>query len=775
MIKIKHVKKQTKILQLVAFITLVLLFSTPVDASGYIRPVELNGDATNGYYVNMSSMLNDKLTVSEDVKTFKIYDIGGAEQNYSNSSSCSLLISAPEGQVINLSGIVTTEDNYWDYLTIYDGGSTDSPLLGAKKRYGTPEGEIIETLTSSTNQVTLYFRSNSSNTTTGLDLTATIGNPSQSYDITTQPVSNGSVQILCDDTEITSAVAGKTITVVGQPEEGYILTSIQAVNSTSGTITTIGGTWHDNNTATFIMPASAVNIKITFEKLVSGEDGLYQNIPVYKTTELTLAKDVQQIKIYDNGGPDADYSNYCKGSLLLSAPKGYRIKLTGTVTTNNAEVDYLTIYDGENKESATLGNSTKLGGPDELNIGTIISTGETILLSFTSDHYLTGAGLDLTAKVICSNHVTETQNAKKATCKEEGYSGDICCTQCNEIIEYGNVIPKSATHTWDLGTITKEPTYLEQGETSFNCLICAATKTAAIDKLICSNHITEIRNAKEATCKDDGYTGDTCCTQCNEIIEHGNIIPKSTTHTWNSGTITKEPTYQEQGELTFCCLICNTTKIEMIAKLEAEHEQNPPTEEDTPPNTDTNGDLSSKDDSTSDTANNNNMDNIKINDVIKIEKVSYRITNLKKRTVTYLKTTSKSKTIHIPSTIKIYGTSFKVTQIANNAFKNNKKIKKVVIGNNIKTIGKNAFRNCKRLKTVTIESKVLYKIGANAFYGDKKLTKITLKTTKLKKSSVGKNALKGTNKKLVIKAPRKKKKAYKTYFRKKGNSAVTIK
>ena len=119
--------------------------------------------------------------------------------------------------------------------------------------------------------------------------------------------------------------------------------------------------------------------------------------------------------------------------------------------------------------------------------------------------------------------------------------------------------------------------------------------------------------------------------------------------------------------------------------------------------------------------------------------------------------------------------TYKITAISANAFKNNKKITKVTIGANVREIGKNAFASCPKLTTVNCKSKVLEKIGASAFQGDKKLTKITLKSTLLKKGSVGKNAFKGTSKKLVIKVPAKAKKVYKKFFKTKGNKKVTIK
>ena len=132
------------------------------------------------------------------------------------------------------------------------------------------------------------------------------------------------------------------------------------------------------------------------------------------------------------------------------------------------------------------------------------------------------------------------------------------------------------------------------------------------------------------------------------------------------------------------------------------------------------------------------------------------------------------KKVKIPDAVTIEGITYKVTAVADNAFSGNKKITAVTIGRNVTAIGKNVFKNCKNLKTVDIKSTTLNKIGANAFNGANKLTKITLKTTKLTKKSVGKNALKGTNKKLVIKVPKKLVKKYKTYFKGKGNKTVKV-
>lgn len=81
----------------------------------------------------------------------------------------------------------------------------------------------------------------------------------------------------------------------------------------------------------------------------------------------------------------------------------------------------------------------------------------------------------------------------------------------------------------------------------------------------------------------------------------------------------------------------------------------------------------------------------------------------------------------------------------------------------------NAFKNCKKLKSVVIPSSIT-KIGKKAFYGCKKLKKITIKTKKLTAKKVGSKAFAKTHKKAVVKVPKKKWKAYKKFLYKKGIS-----
>ena len=175
-----------------------------------------------------------------------------------------------------------------------------------------------------------------------------------------------------------------------------------------------------------------------------------------------------------------------------------------------------------------------------------------------------------TEKVSATGHRhTEIRNKKEATCKEEGYSGDTWCKDCGKKILSGQAIAKTEDHSWNQGEITKEPTCKEEGEKTFTCSICGDKKT---EKVSATGHRhTEIRNKKEATCKEEGYSGDTWCKDCGKKILSGQAIAKTEDHSWNQGEITKEPTCKEEGEKTFTCSICGNTKTEKVSTADHQH------------------------------------------------------------------------------------------------------------------------------------------------------------------------------------------------------------
>ncbi len=151
----------------------------------------------------------------------------------------------------------------------------------------------------------------------------------------------------------------------------------------------------------------------------------------------------------------------------------------------------------------------------------------------------------------------------------------------------------------------------------------------------------------------------------------------------------------------------------------------------------------------------------------------------------------KATVVKIPATIKTEdGTVCKVTSISKCAFKNNRRLKKVVIGDNVTAIGTKAFSGCKNLTSVTVGKNVaaigasvfsnctkltsltipakVTKIGSNAFSGCKKLKKLDIKSRKLNAKGVNRKAFKGISEKTLLRVPKDKKAVYQKLLCQKG-------
>ena len=291
---------------------------------------------------------------------------------------------------------------------------------------------------------------------------------------------------------------------------------------------------------------------------------------------------------------------------------------------------------------------------------------------------------------------TEVRGTKKATCIEEGYTGDTYCTDCGNMIFTGKKIEKT-DHTWDNGVVSKDPTCTEKGSKTYTCAVCRETKTEEIPATGHQNK--EVRDKKAATCTKAGYTGDTYCKDCGELLKTGKETD-ALGHTWGKGKVTRKSTYTAAGQITYTCSRCGGKRVITTKKLFYP----------------------------------------KAGTKYTVAGCQYKVIKAGAE-VSLVGTNKNAKSVTIPAVIKVKGVTYKVTSIGAKAFNGSKKLTKVTIGANIKKISNNAFFKCKSLKMVTIKSVLLTKKTAN------------------------KKAFKGVNKKMVIKVPKKMKKAYVKIFK----------
>lgn len=154
---------------------------------------------------------------------------------------------------------------------------------------------------------------------------------------------------------------------------------------------------------------------------------------------------------------------------------------------------------------------------------------------------------------------TEVCNKKEATCEEDGYSGDTYCKDCGQLISKGTVI-KTTGHSWDDGKVSEEATCKKAGIKTYTCKNCGETKTVAIPKK--EHSFDEGKIQKKATCTEEGYTGDTYCTDCGELVKKGSVTEKAD-HNWKVVSEEKA-TCEKNGSKTYTCEDCEETKTETI-------------------------------------------------------------------------------------------------------------------------------------------------------------------------------------------------------------------
>ena len=172
------------------------------------------------------------------------------------------------------------------------------------------------------------------------------------------------------------------------------------------------------------------------------------------------------------------------------------------------------------------------------------------------------------------------ENIKEATCTEPGsYDEVIYCANCGEELSRTKDLPLAADgHVWGKkGEVTKEATCTE-GEMTYTCINCGATKTEKIPAVKTHTPATDAKEIirdntfRAVTCTQDGmhWLGYRC-KECGEWFDK-ELVNKSVDPTLEAkghepkgeGVITKAPTHTKDGEMTYTCKNCGESYTEVI-------------------------------------------------------------------------------------------------------------------------------------------------------------------------------------------------------------------
>ena len=370
-------------------------FKMPLTSNVTVTSTYTNNlTADGGLYINMPYTGTVYAIIPEGVKSFKVYDVGGKDGDYSKNSSGTLVLTAPSGYILQLSGNVDTYNSY-DYLTVYDGEDASKTKL-VDKLYG--GSNVLGDVYSSGQRMTLYFHSDDEANyayRSGLDLTVTVI-PAKIPITYVNATSGGSVL----SSSSTQAARDSIVNFTYRYDSGYLVREINAI-AENGTVAKVDGGWYNNKTASFKMPATFnVTVTSTYTNNLTADGGLYINMPKTGTVNATIPEGVKSFKVYDVGGKDGNYSIYSSGTLVLTAPNGYVLKLSGSVNTyvSYGTDDYLTVYDGADTTKTKLVNK-KCG--DNVSIDDVYSNGQSMTLYFHSDNgFGDRSGLDLTVTLV---------------------------------------------------------------------------------------------------------------------------------------------------------------------------------------------------------------------------------------------------------------------------------------------------------------------------------------------------------------------------------------
>ncbi len=189
--------------------------------------------------------------------------------------------------------------------------------------------------------------------------------------------------------------------------------------------------------------------------------------------------------------------------------------------------------------------------------------------SVQADFYANITNSSCNLSVLDNNVSWKSSNTSVATVDAKGLvtgvqAGNADITAALSSLSATKMIKVAAAvheHSWDAGKVTTEATCTTDGVKTYTCSVCKTTKTETIKAT--GHKETEIRNAVEATCQQEGYTGDKVCKTCGTVLEKGTTIVKKD-HSWDAGKVTTEATCTTDGVKTYTCSVCKTTKTETI-------------------------------------------------------------------------------------------------------------------------------------------------------------------------------------------------------------------
>ena len=123
--------------------------------------------------------------------------------------------------------------------------------------------------------------------------------------------------------------------------------------------------------------------------------------------------------------------------------------------------------------------------------------------------------------------------------------------------EHTDLVKDKAEHIWEDGLVIIEPTHLKEGTILQTCSVCGAQKAVSVQA------IGEHAYSESWTSDEENHWHAATCGH--------DLVSDEGKHSWDSGTITTEPTHLTTGVRTFTCTVCGAKRTEAVPVLDTAH------------------------------------------------------------------------------------------------------------------------------------------------------------------------------------------------------------
>ncbi len=141
--------------------------------------------------------------------------------------------------------------------------------------------------------------------------------------------------------------------------------------------------------------------------------------------------------------------------------------------------------------------------------------------------------------------------AYPATCGADGYTGNVVCDFCEQVVSRGSTISATGEHAYGAWTVTEEATEAGPGSQERTCVECGTTEIEEIPAL---------GHTPSAAWQSDASDHWKVCEGCGAELDRA-------PHAFGEWVVTREATELEPGEKVRSCDVCGATETEELPAL----------------------------------------------------------------------------------------------------------------------------------------------------------------------------------------------------------------